>query len=223
MTGIRRGLAEARDPLGRLSLLPACTQIMLAAGDLESARAAAEEIASIATTYDTPAVRAELSQARGAVALAEGNLETALTELRDAARIWRELEAPHAVASVGVLLAQAYRALDDNDAADAEIAFAHETFERLGAQPDARRVEALQGAHRQAVAVPRTPPHALTNRELEVLALVAAGETNHEIASRLFLSDRTVHRHVSNIFDKLGVRSRTAAAAVAIRERLVRA
>ncbi len=69
----------------------------------------------------------------------------------------------------------------------------------------------------------RTPPHALTNRELEVLALVAAGETNHEIASRLFLSDRTVHRHVSNIFDKLGVRSRTAAAAMAIRERLVRA
>ncbi len=108
---------------------------MLAAGDLESARAGAEEIASIATTYDTPAVRAELSQARGAVALAEGNLETALAQLRDAARIWRELEAPYAVASVGVLIAQVYAALHDEDAADAELAFAHETFERLGARP----------------------------------------------------------------------------------------
>ena len=82
---------------------------MVAAGDLESARAAADEIATILTTYDTPVIRAELAQARGAVALEEGDIESALTQLRDAARIWRELEAPHAVASVGVLIAQAYR------------------------------------------------------------------------------------------------------------------
>ena len=111
VAGIRRALVEATDPLARLRLLPACVQIMLAAGDLEAAGSAPEEIASIATTYDTPVVRAELAQARGAVALAEGDVDSALTLLRDAARTWRELEAPYAVASVAVLVARACRAL----------------------------------------------------------------------------------------------------------------
>jgi DNA-binding NarL/FixJ family response regulator len=61
----------------------------------------------------------------------------------------------------------------------------------------------------------------LSAREIEVLGLVAAGKTNHLIARELFLSERTVHRHVSNIFDKLGVRSRTAAASYGIRHHIV--
>ena len=166
-------------------------------------------------------IRAELAQARGEVALEAGDIDSALTQLREAARTWRELEAPYAVASVAVLIAQAYRVLADDDAAEAELEFAHATFERLGAQPDARRVEALQRRRGQSHDGGRPAPHALTSRELEVLGLVAAGQTNHDIASRLFLSDRTVQRHVSNIFDKLGVHTRTAAATLAIRERLV--
>ncbi|UZX05679.1 response regulator transcription factor [Arthrobacter sp. CDRTa11] len=216
--GIRRALAEAPDPLARLGLLPACVQIMLAAGDLDAAGSAAEEIASIATTYDTPVVRAELAQARGGVALAEGDASSALTLLRSAAGTWRELEAPYALASVAVLVGQACRDLGDDEAADAELESARDTFARLGAQPDVRRVQELQRLVRRTV---QAGTHALTSRELEVLALVAAGASNHEIAGRLFLSDRTVHRHVSHIFDKLGVHSRTAAAAVAIRERLI--
>jgi len=221
VTGIRRALVEAREPLDRLRLMPACVQIMVAADDPEQARAAADEIAAILTTYDTPVIRAELAQARGEVALEAGDVDSALTQLREAARTWRELEAPYAVASVAVLIAQAYRVLADDDAAEAELEFAHATFERLGAQPDARRVEALQRRRRQSHDGGRPAPHALTSRELEVLGLVAAGRTNHDIASRLFLSDRTVQRHVSNIFDKLGVHTRTAAATLAIRERLV--
>ena len=222
VAGIRRALVEATDPLARLGLLPACVQIMLGAGDLEAAGSAAEEIASLATTYDTPVVRAELAQARGAVALAAGDVDAALVLLRTAARTWRELEAPHAVASVTVLVAQACRALHDDEAAEAELESARETFAGLGALPDAHRVEVLQHGPRVGPSTQAgETAHALTTRELEVLSLVAEGASNHEIARRLFLSARTVDRHVSNIFDKLGVRSRTAAAAWAIRSRLV--
>jgi ATP/maltotriose-dependent transcriptional regulator MalT len=224
VAGIRRALVEAPDPLARLGLLPACVQIMLAAGDLQAAGSAAEEIASIATTYDTPVVRAELAQAHGAVALAAGDVPSALTLLRSAAQAWRELETPYALASVAVLVGQACRELGDDEAADAELESARDTFARLGAQPDLRRVQELQRLlreTRQQAGTHTLTTHTLTSRELEVLALVAAGASNHEIAVRLFLSDRTVHRHVSHIFDKLGVHSRTAAAAVAIRDRLI--
>jgi DNA-binding CsgD family transcriptional regulator len=219
VAGVRRALVEATDPLARLGLLPASVQIMLEAGHLQEAESAAEEIASIITTYDTPVGRAELAQARGAVSLARGDVDSALVLLREATRTWREVEAPYAVASAAVLVAEACRALGDDEGAKAELESARETFARLGAQPDVRRVEALQ--RRQGSNQASAAAHALTSRELEVLALVAAGASNHEIAGRLFLSDRTVHRHVSNIFEKLGVRSRTAAAAVAIRERLI--
>ena len=208
-------------PPGRLRLLPASVSIMLAAGDLGAAGARAEEIAAIATAYDTPVVRAELAQARGAVALQTGDVESALTLLREAARAWRELEAPYAVATVAVLVARACRALDDEDAAEAELEFAHATFARLGAQPDVRLVESLQRPPGRVPVRDAATSYPLTTRELEVLALVAAGASNHEIAHQLFLSERTVHRHVSNILGKLGVRSRTAAAALAIRDRLV--
>jgi DNA-binding NarL/FixJ family response regulator len=63
--------------------------------------------------------------------------------------------------------------------------------------------------------------HGLTARELQVLSLVAAGQTNKTIASELVLSERTVDRHVSNIFTKLGVSSRTAATAYAYKHQIV--
>jgi len=174
---------------------------------------ATAELASIAAVYSTPGVQAELAAARGAVALSDGDPATALPLLRNAARFWREIDAPHAVATVSVLIGLACRAVGDEEAAEVELTSARSTFARLGARPDVHRVDEL--LH------PTRAEGPLSAREIEVLKLVAAGKTNHAIATELFVSERTVHRHVSNIFDKLGVHSRTAAASYAIQHHLV--
>jgi DNA-binding CsgD family transcriptional regulator len=213
--GIRRALAETPGQLERLDLLSAAVTIMLAAGDIDAAQQATAELAGIAAAYTGPGVQAELAAARGAVALSEGDATTALPLLRSAARSWREIDAPYAVATVSVLIGLACRAVGDEDAAEVELESARSTFTRLGARPDQQRVEELLHA-------PQTVgPSGLSAREIEVLRLVAAGRTNQAIAAELFVSERTVHRHVSNIFDKLGVHSRTAAASYAIQHRIL--
>ena len=119
--------------------------------------------------------------------------------LRDACRRWHELGAAYDAASTCVRLAEAYRALGDEASAAAEVARAEATYERLG-------------AHRP---VPESPG-GLTRRECEVLVLVADGRSNREIGESLFISNRTVARHLTNIFHKIGVTSRTQAARYAI-------
>jgi DNA-binding NarL/FixJ family response regulator len=121
--------------------------------------------------------------------------------------VWQEVEVPYETARVRVLMSSACRALGDGDAADLELAEAHAAFEQLGARPE---LGAQGGGAR-----------GLTARELQVLRRVAAGATNKAIAAELVLSERTVDRHVSNIFAKLGVSSRTAAAAYAYEHQLV--
>jgi DNA-binding NarL/FixJ family response regulator len=128
----------------------------------------------------------------------------ALGSLRLALTAWQELDAPYEAARTRVLLAQAYRALDDEDAAVRECAAARACFRELGALAD---LEALETAPE--------PVCGLSPRELEVLRLVATGDSNRAIAEALFLSEKTVARHVSNIFTKLGVSSRSAATAYA--------
>lgn len=215
VVGIRRALTETQGRLERLGLLSACVTIMLAAGNVDAARAAADEMELIAEMYDTPAVQIEVDAAKGAVALDEGDVATALPLLRSAARWWREIEAPYAVATLSVLIALACRAMGDDEAAQLELESARATFSRLGARPDLHRVETLLNPSHPVSS------HGLTARETQVLKLIAAGKTNHAIASELFLSERTVHRHVTNIFDKLGVRSRTAAASYGIQHHIV--
>jgi DNA-binding CsgD family transcriptional regulator len=212
---IRRAVAETVDPLGRAKLLPAHVEIMLAAGDLRAARDAAGELAGIAESYGTPALRAQADHARGAALLAGGDAAAALVALRGAWRVWRDLQAPHEAARVRVLVGLACRALGDEDAAALELDAARAVFAELGAAPDLARLEALDRAGAMAGA------HRLTARELEVLKLLATGRTNHAIASDLVLAEKTVHRHVSNIFAKLGVSSRAAATAYAYQHRLV--
>ena len=211
-TGIRRALAEARSDLDRCRLLPAQVMIMLAAGELDEAKGGVEELVAISDTFPTAAMRAELEGARAAVAMAEGRPADALPLLRAASATWRELDAPYETAKVSVLIASACRDLLDEEAAVFELRAAADAFARLGARPDLRRVEGLLA--------PTTAAHGLSAREIEVLRLVADGKTNQAIAAELFLSERTVDRHVSNIFDKLGVRSRTAAATFALEHRL---
>jgi ATP/maltotriose-dependent transcriptional regulator MalT len=211
----RRVLAETTDRLGRAKLLPAQVEITLAVGDVQGARDAAGELAEIAERYDTLALRAVADHARGAVLLAEGDARAAVVALRGAWRVWRELEAPYEAARVRVLVGLACRALGDEEAAAMELEAARTVFAQLGAAPDLARLEAL--AHREAA----WKAHGLTERELQVLRLVATGATNHAIASQLFVAEKTVDRHVSSIFTKLGVASRAAATAYAYQHRLL--
>jgi DNA-binding NarL/FixJ family response regulator len=202
-----RALAETTERLARARLLAAHVEIMLAADDPAAAGRAATELAELVEAYEATALHALSAHARGAVHLADGRPEAALPALRHAWRLWRDLDAPYDAARARVLVGLACRAMHDEDSAEMELDAARQSFDRLGAGPDLVRVEALTAA-----AAPDRPG-GLSPRELEVLRLVAAGRTNQAIAAELFLSDRTVARHVSNIFVRLGVGSRTAAAA----------
>lgn len=216
-SGIRRALGEAADRLARAQLLPAYVEIVLAAGELDAAREGTAELAGIAQDYDRPALHAHTGYARAATHLAEGDAAEALTAARRAWRLWRDLDVPYQGARARVLVALACRALGDEDTAVVEFAAALEAFGRLGAGPDRTLAESL-AAGRPA----GDTTSGLTPREIEVLKLVAAGGTNHEIAQELFLSEKTVARHISNILTKLDVGSRTAAAAYAFEHGLTR-
>lgn len=205
---IRRATDETTSLFARPRLLAPLVEIMLAAGDTDAARLAAEEITRIATEVGAPVLDATAQRAEGAVLLAEGDARNALTPLRASWTAWRQLDAPYEAARTRVLIGLACRELGDDDSAGMELDAAREVFHALGAVPDLERVDALR---------PGVAPAAggLTPRELEVLRLVAAGKTNRAIADDLVISEKTVARHLSNIFDKLGVSSRSAATAYA--------
>lgn len=209
---IRRAVDEADDPVGRSRLLPTLVEVMCAVGDAPAARAAADELAATADALGAPLLRARAMHARGTVALHDGDARGALTDLRRACTAWQALGVPYEVARVRVLIGLACRQLGDDEAATMELDAARLAFGRLGADPDQERTRKLGS----------TPPsHGLTARELEVLRLVATGRTNRAIAAELFLSEKTVARHVSNIFAKLRVSSRAAATAYAYEHDLV--
>jgi DNA-binding CsgD family transcriptional regulator len=212
---IQRVVGETTDPLKRARLLPAYVEIMLAVGDALEARGACRELQEISVRYESPMLGAIVAHAEGTTDLAEGDARAALLALRRAWQVWQDLEVPYEVARVRVHLGLACRALGDDDTAALELEAARGVFAQLGAAPDLARVESL--ARRSA----SVDAHGLTPRELQVLRLVAAGETNRAIATDLVLSERTVDRHVSNIFTKLGVSSRAAATAYAYKHRLV--
>jgi DNA-binding CsgD family transcriptional regulator len=213
---IRRALDEAADRVRRASVLPALVEIMLTADDTQTARAGAEELSDIAAQLDAPLVRAFAAQAIGAVLLGVGDARAALGRLREACGVWRELEAPYEMARVRVRIGLACRALGDTDTAELEFAAARTVFERLKAATDLAHLDSLTRNDLNG-----DGGHGLTRRELQVLRLVARGETNKAIGATLGLSDRTIDRHVSNIFAKLGVSSRTAATAYAYEHDLV--
>jgi DNA-binding CsgD family transcriptional regulator len=212
---IQRAVGETTDPLKRTRLLPAYVEIMLAVGDVEEARSACWELQEISARYDSAMLAAMVAHARGAVDLAEGDPRAALRALRRAWQVWQELDVPYEVARVRVLLGLACRALGDDDSAALELEAARDVFGQLGAAPDLARLESLTRSAASDHA------HGLTARELEVLRFVAAGATNKAIATDLVLSERTVDRHVSNIFTKVGVTSRAAATAFAYKHELV--
>jgi DNA-binding CsgD family transcriptional regulator len=210
IAGLRRALGETTATAERTRLLPACVEVLLARGDLTAARDACEELERLAAGHASEQLGAIIAQARGAVELAAGEPAVALPLLRRACRTWQELAAPYETARVRVLISGACRALGDRDVAALELQEARATFRGLGAPLGAERLGRAPAA-----------TAGLTARELEVLRLLATGRQNKAIAAELVLSERTVDRHVSNILAKLGVASRTAAAAYAFEHALV--
>ena len=213
---IQHAIDEARSRHDRTAALGAYVEIMVAAGDPPAARAAAVELAEMAATLDAPYLRATSAQAHGAVLLAEGRPRDALPALRDACTAWRELPAPYEAARVRVTIGLAHRELGDDDTATMELDAALHAFRELGAAADLARVTAI-AALRSGRSTDR-----LTARELEVLRLLATGKTNRAIAGELAISERTVDRHVSNIFTKLGLSTRAAATAYVYEHDLLR-
>ncbi|MEU9087814.1 LuxR C-terminal-related transcriptional regulator [Streptomyces sp. NPDC048357] len=212
---IRTALDASADGGARCRILPAYVEIMLAAGEPEEARAAAGELAVTAEAVDSPLLSAISGQARGAVLLASGDPRGAQAVLGHAVATFRDLDAPYEAARTRLLIGLACRESGDDITARLEIEAATAVFRELGAVPDLLRAEerVLETANRAA--------GLLTVREREVLRHVAVGKSNRAVADDLFLSEKTVARHVSNILTKLGVSSRSAATAYAHRHGLV--
>jgi DNA-binding CsgD family transcriptional regulator/tetratricopeptide (TPR) repeat protein len=215
IAAIARALEEASDRFSRCRVLPAYVEIMLATHEVGAAQNATDELFKIAETVGAPFLRAAAAQAQGAVSLAQGDPVGALSPLRRAVLIWRQMEAPYAAARVRVLVGLACRAVGDFDSAEIELDAACHALQQLGAVPDVDRVRNLIRSS-EAISM-----KGLTARELQVLSLVATGRTNREISDTLVISEHTVARHLQNIFSKLHVSSRTAATAFALEHSLL--
>jgi DNA-binding NarL/FixJ family response regulator len=210
---IRRALDEAQDPISRARLLAPYVEIVLATGDRIAAREVGEELRQMAAALGTPLLRAHAARAAGAVRGAEGDPKAALVELRRAFNEFHALGVRYHAARTRLLIADACAALGDHDTAAMESSAARSVLEAL----------TLTAPALNTTFDPRraSSPDGLTQRELEILRLLARGKTNRGIAQELVISEKTVASHVSHIFTKLGVTSRSAATAYAYDHDLV--
>ena len=213
LTSLADALAEATDPFDRIQLLPALVEVAIAANALPEATRAAGEMSATADATGTEAHLAWAEHAQGRVALAENRITQAIVHLKQAKAIWQDLSMLYELARTRVDLGRALQARGDAEAADLEYEAARAVFVELGAAPDVRIIDGL--VHRSG-----EWPAGLTDREVEVIRLLSSGATNRSIAADLVVSERTIDRHVSNIFTKIGVSSRSAATAWAIRNGL---
>jgi DNA-binding NarL/FixJ family response regulator len=213
---VRRVLDELDSPPDRARVLPAAVEIVVGTGDLPAARLLAEELVQIAELLGTPYLRAASGQAMGRLLLAEGDPAAAHTLLRKACADYRDVDARFEAARTRIMLGLACKELGDRDGCELELDTARRELEAMGARPALAALDASQQGSQAGAAA----PGALSPREVEVLRLLATGVTNRSIARELVLSEKTVARHVSNIFTKLGVSSRSAATAWALQHRV---
>lgn len=203
---IQNALDEAKNTFSRIRILPVYIEIMLTSGYNREVQSACDELSAIAEKFNATYIFAALAYSKGAILLSEEDAHSALKVLRHAYVLWDELGIPYEAARVRLLTGIAYRKVGDEDSAMMELTAAQWVFQELNAMHDLARTDELIKRNT------RRDVHGLTLREVQVMQLVAAGDTNKSIASKLFISERTVERHLSNIFNKLGVTSRTAAA-----------
>jgi DNA-binding CsgD family transcriptional regulator len=213
VAAIERLQAEPGGPVQRCRLLPAAIEVLLADGQVDHAHELAKELSAIAEAFGCEPLKAAAAEASGAVELSGGDAGGALPYLRKAQQMWARAEAPYERARARVLIGRALAAVGDHETSRRELEAARTTLRQLGARPAADQVDHLLA--------PEKLPSGLTAREAEVLRLVASGRSNAQIAAELVLSEKTVARHLSNIFTKLEVGSRTAATAYAFEHGLV--
>jgi DNA-binding CsgD family transcriptional regulator/tetratricopeptide (TPR) repeat protein len=213
---IRSLLVDTRSPAARARVLAAAIEILLAARDFDTARAASEELGDIASRIGARLLQAAFAHATGALRLAQGDIAEASASLRRAWEIWRDLQMPYEEAQTCLLMAAVCEKRGDEDGRCLELQTARRLFTQLAADACLARI-AAPSAH----AASHQRIGSLSERETQVLRLLAAGKTNRAIADELFISEKTVARHVSNIFDKVGVSSRTAATAWAFQHNLI--
>jgi DNA-binding CsgD family transcriptional regulator len=214
-----RGLVDLAQGPGAspssIRLLAPYVEILIANGNVDDARAVAGELARVADAFDAPVLHAASAQANGTVLLTEGQAKAALAHAREAWGAWQDMNMPYEGARARVLIGRACKRLGDHETAHIQFDAARETFRKLGAAPDLLELE------KRITTGGAGPSSFLTERERQVLSLVASGETNREIGSELGISEHTVARHLSNIFNKLGLASRTAATAFAHQHKLI--
>jgi DNA-binding CsgD family transcriptional regulator len=215
VTSIQNTLRETKDLQKRAELLPAFARIMITVNKIEEAREATKELGDIALSFEAPYLLALSSYCQGGVFLAEGRPQDAIDPLLNALKYWNTQQLPYESAFTRELKGLVYRELQDKDNSAMELAAAKWIFEQLKAKPDLERINRFLDTKKHHEA------YGLTLRELQVLQRVASGKTNKKIAGELFISERTVDRHVSNIFNKLDVSSRVEATTFALKHRLL--
>lgn len=201
-------------PLRRAQVLASLARAELAIDDLEAARGRADKLGALAATSGGRWLSATAAAVSGEVSLAAGDVGDALVQLRRAMTLFIDLGMPFETARTRAALGLASREAGDEDAAARELETAMSSLRSLGAPVATVMVRGLTDS-------PRMAPAGLSAREIEVLRHVADGRTNREVGELLFISGHTVARHLSNIFAKLGVRSRAAATSYAHEHGLV--
>ncbi|OBK74971.1 LuxR family transcriptional regulator [Mycobacterium sp. 1274761.0] len=186
-----------QDRIGRIRLLLAAVEVALARNDVEEAETLCRELEEGATDYGTRGFRAWAAHARGAVLTTRGQYEQALDAMCAALREYRAQQCRYETAEVYQWMARAHAGLGQQQVAAADQATAQSIYRQLGTE------KVRHGA--------RVNPGGLTNREREILCRIASGGTNKQVAQQFVISEKTVARHLANIYTKLGVSSRTGA------------
>jgi DNA-binding CsgD family transcriptional regulator len=213
LSGLRLALDPApAAPIRRIELLAALADAHIAAGDIDAASEAAEGMAAVAQNGSSDYLEALALTTEAQVLVARGEGAAACRCAGEATKRLQALGLPYALARARVVRGVAAQLIDERDTAQLELNAARERFSDLGAEPEERQAAALLG---------HSAPSPLSTREVEVLRLVARGDTNKAIAAELFVSEHTVARHLSNIYTKLGVESRSAATAFAYENALI--
>ena len=205
-TDLRVALA-GEERVGRMRLLRGAVEVALARNSLDEAEMYCRELEDGAEAFGTPGFRAWAAHARGAILVQRGGNDDALTVLQSALREYRIQKSRYETAEIYEWMALAHRALGDDDTAAADAATAQSIYDQLGVEPAGICGSSSSGG--------------LTKRELEILTGIARGATNRQVAQQIFISEKTVARHLANIYAKLQVSSRTAAVAWAHQHNLL--